>query len=109
MRCGWWFGGGISLTLIGVALGLAASLALTRIMKNLLFEGERDRSGDLRSDRLAADRRRSDCELHSGAARDECRSATSPSPRLMRVLSTPHAAPIHPARLDSEAFNAKDP
>jgi putative ABC transport system permease protein len=29
---------GISLTLIGVALGLAAALALTRVMKNLLFE-----------------------------------------------------------------------
>jgi putative ABC transport system permease protein len=29
---------GISLALIGVALGLAAALALTRVMKNLLFE-----------------------------------------------------------------------
>jgi putative ABC transport system permease protein len=29
---------GMSLTLIGVALGVAASLALTRVMKNLLFE-----------------------------------------------------------------------
>jgi putative ABC transport system permease protein len=29
---------GMRLTLIGVALGLAASLALTRVMKNLLFE-----------------------------------------------------------------------
>jgi putative ABC transport system permease protein len=28
----------MSLTLIGVALGLAAALALTRVMKNLLFE-----------------------------------------------------------------------
>ncbi|HKQ76065.1 MAG TPA: ABC transporter permease [Blastocatellia bacterium] len=29
---------GMSLTLIGVALGLAAALAMTRVMKNLLFE-----------------------------------------------------------------------
>jgi putative ABC transport system permease protein len=29
---------GISLALIGAALGLAAALALTRVMKNLLFE-----------------------------------------------------------------------
>src|SRR5262245_22037353 len=29
---------GMSMTLIGVALGLAAALALTRVMKNLLFE-----------------------------------------------------------------------
>jgi ABC-type antimicrobial peptide transport system permease subunit len=29
---------GMRLALIGVALGLAASLALTRVMKNLLFE-----------------------------------------------------------------------
>jgi putative ABC transport system permease protein len=29
---------GLSLALIGVALGLAAALALTRVMKNLLFE-----------------------------------------------------------------------
>jgi putative ABC transport system permease protein len=29
---------GMSLTLIGIALGLAASLALTRIMQNLLFD-----------------------------------------------------------------------
>jgi putative ABC transport system permease protein len=31
----WW---GMSLTLIGVALGLAAALALTRVMKSLLFD-----------------------------------------------------------------------
>jgi putative ABC transport system permease protein len=29
---------GVRLTLIGVALGLAGALALTRVMKNLLFE-----------------------------------------------------------------------
>jgi putative ABC transport system permease protein len=29
---------GMSLTLIGVALGLAAALALTRVMRNMLFE-----------------------------------------------------------------------
>jgi putative ABC transport system permease protein len=29
---------GMRLTLVGIALGLAAALALTRIMKNLLFE-----------------------------------------------------------------------
>ena len=29
---------GLSLTLIGVAIGLAAALALTRVIKNLLFE-----------------------------------------------------------------------
>src|SRR5262245_45535529 len=31
----WW---GTKLTLIGLALGLATALALTRVMKNLLFE-----------------------------------------------------------------------
>jgi ABC-type antimicrobial peptide transport system permease subunit len=62
---------GMSMTLIGVALGVMVALVLTRVMKNLLFDVSATRPGDLRDNRLAIDRCGPDCQLHSGTACDE--------------------------------------
>jgi hypothetical protein len=47
------------------------------------LRGEPDRFGDLRADRLVVCRRGPDCELHPGAARDEGRSASGSSTRIV--------------------------
>ena len=65
--------------------GVCGGPKLTRVMKNLLFKRERDRSGDLRLDRLAASRSRSRCQLHPGAESDESRSDGRAATRMSEL------------------------
>ena len=62
---------GMSLTLDRRGAGVGGGARPDARHEESALRRERDRSGDLRAHRLAAGRRRPDCELHSGAARDE--------------------------------------
>ncbi len=73
---------GMSLTLIGVVLGLTAALALTRVMKNLLFEVSATDPATFALIALLLVGCRPDRDLHSGAPRDEGRSAPGSSSRI---------------------------
>src|SRR5262249_10349680 len=66
---------------------------------------ERDRSGDLRADRLAAGRRRPNCELHPSAARDEGRSAAPSFRSFIAFMLIPHIQGIIPPLINNSTTN----
>ena len=97
-------GQGAKLALAGIAVGIAAALALTRLMRSLLFEVSPAGSVDVCRDRSAARRGRLGRLLHPGAARNARRPNDCTALRIAALeldLHHPHLS----NRLNSASFN----
>lgn len=77
---------GVMLTLIGVAIGLGLSLALTRLMTSLLFGVKPTDGSDIRDGFACPDDRGLICLLRAGATRDKGRSTRGTPLRVKMAL-----------------------
>ena len=78
-------GQGMKLALVGVVLGLVASVALTQIDEDPVVRRERDRSADVHRDRAVAHRRGIAGLLASGPTGDESRPDGGAEIRVKRI------------------------
>ena len=99
---------GLSMAVIGTAIGVAASVALSRTDPEPAVRRDRDRSGDVRRGRRDAARGRAGRVLRPGLARDARRSDDGAAGRVSdcviadvgRVLSDPPSAAARRVRKD---------